>query len=160
MMARSARPFHPMRINMIRLSLFYLSFILCVILLADSGHLPRWVQYIHDLPHVDKVIHFSIYGTLALCINLTLASKSRWSFARAIVTGSILVLMLSTLDETTNPLVRFRDWSLGDLAANYLGVICVGMLPMLGWPRKPTPPTAGGGTILAEQPAGASHPCC
>lgn len=120
---------------MIRLTLLYASFILGVVLLADTGHLPRSLQYVHDLPHVDKLIHFSIFGSLALCINLTLAGNRRWSVARAIVTGSLLVVVLSTLDEGTNFLVSSRSWSLGDLAANYFGVVCLGIVPMLGWQR-------------------------
>jgi len=118
---------------MIRLSLLYASLILGVVLLADSGHLPRSIQHIHDLPHVDKLIHFSIFGSLALCINLALASNHRWSVTRAIVTGSMLVVMASSLDEGTNFLVSTRSWSVGDLAANYLGVLCLGVVPMLGW---------------------------
>jgi len=126
-----------MRIGMIRLTLLYASIIMVVVLLADSNHLPSSIQYIHDLPHFDKLIHFSIFGSLALCINLTLASNLRWSVTRAIVTGSILAVMVSTLDEGSNLVVASRSWSLGDLAANYLGVLCLGVVPMLAW-RKQT----------------------
>jgi len=123
---------------MIRVTLLYVSLILGVVFLADSGHLPRSIQRIHDLPHVDKLIHFSIFGSLALCFNLTLASNRRWSVTRAIVIGSIVVLMLSTLEEGTNMWVPYRDWSLGDLTANYLGVLCLGVVPMLGWRKEVT----------------------
>jgi polysaccharide biosynthesis protein VpsQ len=116
-----------------RLALIYASFIFGVVLLADSGHLPRSIQVVHDLPHVDKLIHFSIFGSLALCVNLALASNRRWSVTRAVVTGSILVLLLCTLEEGTNYWVPYRDLSLGDLTANYLGVLCLGVVPMLGW---------------------------
>jgi polysaccharide biosynthesis protein VpsQ len=132
-------PVSPDEIRMLRITLLYALFILAVVLLADSGHLPRAAQSIHDLPHADKVIHFSIFGTLALCLNLALASRRRWSLTRAIVTGSILVAAASTLDETTNLLVAYRSWSLGDLTANYLGVVCLGVVPMLGWRRTRSP---------------------
>jgi len=125
----------PDEIGMLRITLLYAMLILAVVLLADSGRLPRMAQSVHDLPHADKVIHFSIFGTLALCLNLALASNRRWSVTRAIVTGSILVAAASTLDETTNLLVAYRTWSLGDLSANYLGVVCLGVVPMLGWRR-------------------------
>jgi len=134
----SPTSFPPDEIGMLRLTLLYATFIFGVVLLADSGRLPSMAQSIHELPHADKVIHFSIFGTLALCLNLTLAAKRRWSLTRAIVTGSILVAAAATLDETTNLLLACRSWSLGDLTANYLGVVCLGVVPMLGW-RKPLP---------------------
>jgi polysaccharide biosynthesis protein VpsQ len=121
---------------MLRLTLIYASVILLTILAADSGHLPAAIQHVHDLPHVDKLIHFSIFGSLALCINLALAANRSWSVTRAIATGSILVLLLCTIEEGTNYWVPCRDWSLGDLTANYLGVLCVGVVPMLGWRRS------------------------
>lgn len=121
---------------MTRLTLLYASFLLVVVLLADSGRLPTFAQYLHDLPHADKVIHFLLFGTLALCTNATLTGSRRWSCTRAVVAGSILIALIATLDEGTNLLVAHRSWSLGDLAANYLGVICLGVVPLWGRRRE------------------------
>jgi VanZ family protein len=82
---------------------------------------------LHDLPHGDKVLHFLLFGGLALVANLALAFHRPRSFARAIVMGSILVMIVATAEEYSNQYLVRRDWSLGDLTANYLGVVCLGL---------------------------------
>ena len=72
----------------------------------------------------------AVIGLLALVANLALAESTRRSLVRAVVTGCILVLVASTVEEYSNRYSPHRDWSLGDLAANYLGVLCLGMLPL------------------------------
>jgi VanZ family protein len=113
-----------------------------------------FAQHLHDLPFGDKVIHFTLFGLLALVANLALASRGRRPLARAIVMGSLIVLFVATAEEYSNKFVAGRDWSLGDLTANYLGVACFGMLP-LWWPQlftrtEPTsadPPAASDSAI-------------
>ena len=40
------------------------------------------------------------------------------------------MLIVATAEEYSNLFVPRRDWSLGDLTANYLGVACLGLLPL------------------------------
>ena len=125
---------------MTRLSLLYALLLLTVVWAADTGHLPTFAERIHDLPYVDKLVHFLMFGLLALGANLSLAENRSWSPGRAILTGSILVVIAATLDEGSNLVVANRSWSLGDLAANYAGVLCVGIVPLLGWRSKAVSP--------------------
>ena len=127
---------------MIRIALVYVALLMAIIFSADAGWLPRFVERLHDLPLGDKALHFLLFGGLALVANLALASRGRRSLARAIVIGSILVLIVSTAEEYSNKFLPRRDWSLGDLTANYLGVVCLGALPL--WPSKLSsrPPSA------------------
>jgi polysaccharide biosynthesis protein VpsQ len=120
---------------MIRIALVYVALLAALIVAADVGWLPRFAERLHDLPFGDKVGHFLMFGGLALVANLALASRGRRSLARAIVIGSILVLIVATAEEYSNKFVPMRDWSLGDLTANYLGVACLGVLPL--WRRQP-----------------------
>ena len=73
-----------------------------------------------------------LFGLLALVINLALVGRST-SLRRTIVTGSAIALIVATVEEYSNRFIAVRDWSLGDLAANYLGVLCLGVLPFLPW---------------------------
>jgi len=118
---------------MIRIALAYVVLLAAIIFAADAGWLPPFVEQLHDLPFGDKVFHFLMFGGLALMANLALASRGRRSLARAIVMGSILVLIVATAEEYSNNFVPRRDWSLGDLTANYLGVVCLGVLPLWPW---------------------------
>jgi VanZ family protein len=111
-----------------------LAVLAAIIFSADAGYLPPFVERFHELPFGDKVLHFLMFGGLALVANLALASRGRRSLARAIVIGCILVLIVATAEEYSNKFVPCRDWSLGDLTANYLGVVCLGSLPL--WPKR------------------------
>ena len=125
-----------MRLRMTRLTLLYALLFLTVVWAADTGHLPTVAERIQDVPYVDKVIHFLMFGLLSLGANLSLADNRSWSPGRAILTGSILVAIVATLDEGSNLVVANRSWSLGDLAANYAGVLCMGVVPLWGWRSK------------------------
>lgn len=135
---------------MIRIALAYAALLATVVLAADTGRLPQFAQQLHDLPYGDKVAHFTMFGLLALAANMALASRARRSLVRAIVIGSVFVLIVSTAEEYSNRFVATRDWSLGDLAANYLGVACIGLLPL--WRPQLFSPTANGGEDDSSSP--------
>lgn len=122
-----------MKTAMTRLALSYVALLAATIAAANSGHLPLFAQYIHDLPGGDKVLHFLMFGTLALVANLALIANGKRRLARAIVTGCLIAAIVATVEEFTNQFVPSRDWSLGDLAANYLGILCLGVIPF--WQR-------------------------
>lgn len=115
---------------MVRIALGYVVVFAVIVMAADANWLPRFAQDLHDLPYGDKVIHFTLFGLLALAANLALASHRPRSLARAVALGTILVLAIATAEEYSNVVVPCRDWSLGDLTANYLGVACIGLLPL------------------------------
>jgi hypothetical protein len=125
------------KIFMIRIALAYAALFVVMVVAADAGWLPRFAEWLHDLPYCDKAVHFVMFGTLALVANLALASRGNRSLGRAIVIGSIFAMIVATAEEYSNRYFMMRDWSLGDLAANYLGVACLGMLPL--WQRQIVP---------------------
>ena len=132
-----ARPFVcPKGIRMIRITLLYVAALATVLVLADARMLPGFARHINDFPALDKVIHFSMFGLLALLVNLSLVCRARWPTFAAIAIGGMIVAALATGEELSNLLVDARQYSLGDLAANYLGVFCVGMLPVWFWCRR------------------------
>ncbi len=126
---------------MVPLAFGYALAFVVVIVAADTNWLPRFAQQLHDLPYGDKVLHFTLFGLLALVANLALASRRKRSLVRAFTVGSLLVLALATAEEYSNVFVPCRDWSLGDLTANYLGVACIGLLPL--WRRQLFAPSTG-----------------
>jgi VanZ family protein len=123
-----------MKTAMTRLALAYAAVLAATVAAANSGHLPSFAQYIHDLPGGDKVLHFLMFGTLALVANLALIANGKRQLARAIVTGCLIAAIVATVEEFTNQFVLSRDWSLGDLTANYLGILCIGVIPF--WHRS------------------------
>lgn len=112
-----------------------------LVVLADRGELEPWLLWLHSLPLGDKTLHLLLAGTLCLVANLTLVGRlpgRRWL---AIGLGTGLTLLGVTAEEFSNLLVVHRGFSLADLAANYLGVLFIGVLPVISWLalRQPTP---------------------
>ncbi|HLO30430.1 MAG TPA: VanZ family protein [Anaerolineales bacterium] len=110
------------------LTILFALFILIIILLADLGKLGI-LGLINRIPFADKAGHFSLYGILAFLLNLTLfralPSQSRtWI---AFVSGSILALLIG-LEEFSQRNFSTRTFSLGDLTASYLGLLCFAWL--------------------------------
>ena len=122
---------------MTRLAAAYCLVLIGLVLIADLGLLNAVGHFVEQYPVLDKVIHFVMYGVLALLANAALAGRRGWSVARAVATSSVIVLIASTAEEFSNVFTMHRTCSWGDLAANYLGIVCLGILPFLI--RQPKP---------------------
>lgn len=102
-------------------------------LLADTGVIEPWLQRLHALPMGDKTLHLLLAGSLCLVVNLTMIGRMPTRRLHAVALGTLATLVAVTLEEFSNLLVAFRGFSLADLAANYLGVLIVGVLPIAAW---------------------------
>jgi VanZ family protein len=96
---------------------------------ADFGLLHEAGDFVNRHPPLDKILHFVMYGVLALLLNSTLTLHG-WPRLRAFALGTIVLIVVSTIEEYSNWWVTMRTCSLGDLAANYLGIIWLGGLPI------------------------------
>jgi VanZ family protein len=118
------------------ISAFFLMFIIAVIVLADSGSLPRPIRVIYDFPNGDKLGHFILFGLLTFFITRaflsTFPSKSRSWVTLSI--GLILALLIG-LEEFSQKFFPTRTFNLIDLLASYAGIITFAFLAFY-W-RKP-----------------------
>lgn len=118
-----------------KLTLAYASALATLILMVDLGALRDIALYINHTFLLDKAIHFAVFGLLALLANAALVNRLPSRALIAVATGSTIVIIVATLEEASNALLRFRSCSLADLAANYLGIVCLGVLPLVAWQR-------------------------
>lgn len=100
-------------------------------LLADAGYMSVILDRVHEVPAGDKVVHFVLAGTFALLANLAIHARLATNWWVALIPGTLLAVIAVTLDECSNLLMESRGWSLADLAANYLGILCIGVVPMV-----------------------------
>ncbi len=78
------------------------------------------------LPYEDKIAHFFLVGALAFLVNISL-SLSQITVGRIkILTGSLILLVLVTLEEGSQAWFPSRSLSVNDLLANYAGILCFG----------------------------------
>ncbi len=85
-----------------------------------SGKIPR------RIPYDDKIAHFFLAGALSFFVNLSL-SLSRVSIRNIkLLKGSVILLVMITLEECSQILFPARSFSLSDLFSGYIGVLCFG----------------------------------
>ena len=103
------------------------------VLLADSGAIADLLFKVHAFPMGDKLVHFVLAGGMAALSVVTLCSYWPRRPLSAVGVASLAVGVGVTLEEFSNRWFEHRGWSLEDLAANYLGILCLGTLPALVW---------------------------
>ncbi len=104
----------------------YLACLVSIIVMADMGNrlLPNW----RDIPFVDKVCHFLLIGSAALVLNLALGCRRLGTRFLNCYLGSLIVVILATLEELSQHFLNTRSCSIGDLGADYLGILFFGVI--------------------------------
>ena len=123
------------------LAILFALLLLVIIVLADMGALPPYLQIMQGLPYGDKAGHFVLYGILTLLVDLALfrsppdppaaastrlrqsARRLRVSRKWLVFTSGLALALLIGLEEFSQQFFADRTFSLRDLAASYLGVI-------------------------------------
>ncbi|MBT3314905.1 MAG: hypothetical protein HN390_09850 [Anaerolineae bacterium] len=115
-----------------RISILLVIFALIIVILADSGNLPRPIKNLYDFPYGDKVGHFLLTGLLSLVLNWTALTSRASKAARngADIKPAFVVLAVSltltffvTLEELSQQLFPRRTFSLLDLLFSYAGIV-------------------------------------
>lgn len=106
-----------------------LGLVLCAtVVLFDLGEFRPTLLLLHSVPYADKWAHFSLLGLMAFCLNLSFPAARVPLRPLPLLRGSILLAIVATCDEFSQALLSTRTFSLGDLAANYAGIIFFGRL--------------------------------
>ena len=123
-----------------KITIIYILFLIVIVAGFDSGLLPKPYQVAkhfaplaelaqripYRIPYDDKIAHFFLVGALALCVNLSMSLASVRIGKRKFLKGSLFLLIFVTFEEASQMLFPWRSFSLGDLFANYAGILCFG----------------------------------
>jgi len=105
------------------LTIIYVGLILTLIFMVDQGKYVEFFMFIHQIPFADKIGHFILIGLLAFSINLSLQCSTITLMKRQILKGSFIVFIFITLEEGSQYFIASRQFDIGDLLANYLGIL-------------------------------------
>lgn len=86
-----------------------------------------WVQTYAN----DKWLHFVLVGLMTLLLNLSLNLAAVSNRIKWLLWGTSFMLVLATLEETSQYWLSNRTLDMGDLVCNYLGILIIGHLPWL-----------------------------
>lgn len=106
------------------LPLSFFIFISYIIFLADTADHNFAFRIIGDIPYGDKLMHALLYGLMAWCLNYGLKFKT---IQFNMQLGSIIVLTFATLEEFSQYYIPSRTFDMGDLLADFVGVVLVSL---------------------------------
>ena len=115
------------------LTLLFGMLLLLIVLLANQGVTFRFV---YAIPGADKTAHFLLMGSLAFLANMALRGAAIHLGRRTLPLGGSLVALLVTLEEASQHFIPARTLSLGDLLADYAGIMLIGGLAL--WLQRRT----------------------
>jgi polysaccharide biosynthesis protein VpsQ len=102
--------------------------LILIILFADFRILPKAIFSLYGFPYGDKIGHFLLMGLFAFLVNLSLNMRKISVFSASILLGSLIVVILATVEEFSQSFFPSRTASIIDLAASYLGIFIIGNL--------------------------------
>jgi VanZ family protein len=112
-------------------------FILAVIIfLADRRGTRYMLNFVGNIPYGDKLGHFLLMGGFSFLLNLALDARSFrvWKFSYLL--GSVIVLIVVTLEEISQMFVAGRTFDGSDLVFDFLGIFIFGELARFICRRK------------------------
>ncbi len=104
-------------------------FVLAGIIFIASRKGTRYVlNFVGNIPYGDKLGHFFLMGGFSFLLNLVLNAKTFGVGKFNYLLGSLIVLVVVTLEEISQRFVAGRTFDWGDLVFDYLGIFVFGEL--------------------------------
>jgi VanZ family protein len=99
-----------------------------IIFLADRKGTQYMLRFVGNIPYGDKLGHFCLMGGFSFLLNLVLDARTiGWRKINYLL-GSLIVLVLVTLEECSQIFVPRRTFDWDDLIVDYLGIFLLGEL--------------------------------
>ena len=115
--------------NIKRITTLYLILILLIIAFANQGdYIYILASLVKNIPYGDKLGHFILMGILAFFVNILFNGEKIKIFGELFLKGSVIVLIIVTLEEFSQIFIANRSFDLIDLTFDYLGILVFGQL--------------------------------
>jgi len=104
-------------------------FILAFIIFIASQKGTRYLlNFVGNIPYGDKLGHFLLMGGFSFLLNLVLNARTFriWKFSYLL--GSLIVLVIVTIEELSQMFVAGRTFDWSDLVFDFLGIFIFGEL--------------------------------
>lgn len=111
-----------------RLAILYALFLVLLVFLADQKQYQFLFRIVRRTPYADKAGHFLLMGILSLLVNLALSCRKTRVGRLSLLTGSLIVALVVTLEEFSQIFVRYRSFDPVDLVFDYAGILLFGVL--------------------------------
>jgi len=102
--------------------------LILIVVIANLGLGSTYFPFIYIIPGLDKIGHFLLMGVLSFLINLLFKAKRIQISSLDILLGSLVVILVVTLEELSQLFLIFRAFSWVDLVFDFGGVFLGGQL--------------------------------
>ena len=110
------------------LAIAFGAFVLLVVLAADLGLVQSLLPFVYVVAGGDKIGHLVLMGMLSFLVNLAFRAQRLQLAGVKPLKGTLLVLLVVTLEEASQSLLPHRSCSLVDLAFDAAGVVGLGLV--------------------------------
>ena len=105
-----------------------------IVVIANLGLGSTYFPFIYSIPGLDKIEHFFLMGVLSFLINFLLKTKKIRLLSLDILLGSLVVVLVVTLEELSQIFLVYRAFSWLDLVFDLGGVVLGGQVAV--WLKK------------------------
>ncbi len=110
------------------LTVVYIAILAVIVFLADQRTTQYLFNPLRNLPFGDKIGHFLLMGFFSFLLNLVLSARTTNIWKLNYLLGSLIVLVVVTIEEFSQIFIRGRTFDWGDLAADFFGIFLFGEL--------------------------------
>ena len=103
--------------------------LIVLITIANTGNGQFLLTILNTIPHGDKWLHLFLMGTLTAALNLSFNFRKTDIGKKSILTGTLIMACLITLEEFSQAFIPYRNFEILDLVCNYAGVFGIGQIP-------------------------------
>jgi polysaccharide biosynthesis protein VpsQ len=127
-------PLKPARMKI--LLIVYIFILAVIIFIAGQKGTRYLLNFVGNIPYGDKLGHFLLMGGFSFLLNLVLNARTfrLWKFNYLL--GSLIVLIIVTLEEISQIFVAGRTFDWSDLVFDFLGIFLFGELAKFICRRK------------------------
>lgn len=113
------------------LTAVYVFILAGIVVLANFKGTRYLLSFVRFFPYGDKIGHFVLMGGFSLMLNLALNAKTFRLGPFDFLLGSVIALILVTIEEVSQIFVRGRSFDWGDLVVDFAGIFLFGRLARL-----------------------------
>ncbi len=106
----------------------YILVIAGIVIIANVKSTRYLLNFSGGIPYFDKIAHFLLMGVFSFLVNLVLKGRKFSIWKLRYLSGSLIVLIIVTIEEFSQIFISGRAFDPGDLVADYLGIILFGEL--------------------------------
>jgi VanZ family protein len=114
----------------------YILILAFIIFLADRKGTRYMLRFVGNIPYGDKLGHFLLMGGFSFLLNMVLNARVVGIGKFRYLLGSVIVLIVVTLEEISQIFVAGRTFDWSDLVFDFTGIFLLGELARFICRRK------------------------